>query len=98
MTACFSVQVFGHAVTRRFACWPCAGSPKEKARQYTSWLISHREQHSQKPAVVREKIVELMGDLPRVELFARQRADGWDAWGDEVESDFAMKPEGMEER
>ena len=45
-----------------------------------------------------KKIVELMGDLPRVELFARQRADGWDAWGDEVESDFAMKQEGMEER
>ena len=33
-----------------------------------------------------------------IELFARQAAPGWDAWGDEVESDFAMKPEGMEER
>ncbi len=74
------------------------GKPKRKSAAVHQLAISHREQHSQKPAVVREKIVELMGDLPRVELFARQRADGWDAWGDEVESDFAMKPEGMEER
>lgn len=74
------------------------GKPKRKSAAVHQLVISHREQHSQKPAVVREKIVELMGDLPRVELFARQRADGWDAWGDEVESDFAMRPEGMEER
>lgn len=25
------------------------------------------------------------GDLPRVELFARTRRPGWDAWGNEVE-------------
>lgn len=24
------------------------------------------------------------GDLPRIELFARQYADGWDCWGNEV--------------
>lgn len=30
------------------------------------------------------KIVELMGDLPRIELFAREAAPGWDAWGDEA--------------
>ncbi len=27
----------------------------------------------------------LMGDVPRVELFARQTAPGWDVWGNEVE-------------
>ena len=40
--------------------------------------------HSQKPAIVRDKIVELMGDLPRIELFAREKTVGWDAWGNEV--------------
>ena len=39
---------------------------------------------SKKPDVAREKIVELMGDLPRIELFARQTAEGWDSWGNEV--------------
>ncbi len=41
--------------------------------------------HSAKPAIVRDRIVELMGDLPRVELFARDAAPGWDRWGNEVE-------------
>lgn len=40
--------------------------------------------HSRKPPEVRERIVELLGDVPRIELFARERALGWDAWGDEV--------------
>ena len=44
--------------------------------------------HSEKPAVFRDKIVELVGDLPRCELFARQKTDGWDVWGNEVEKDF----------
>lgn len=42
------------------------------------------EQHSRKPAEVRERIVRLMGDVPRIELFARERVPGWDAWGNEV--------------
>lgn len=46
--------------------------------------------HSQKPSIVRDKIIELMGDLPRIELFARERAEGWDAFGNEVESDIKL--------
>lgn len=40
--------------------------------------------HSEKPDEVRQRIVELLGDVPRIELFARERVDGWDAWGNEV--------------
>lgn len=40
--------------------------------------------HSQKPSEVREKILSLCGDIPRIELFAREKVHGWDAWGDEV--------------
>lgn len=47
--------------------------------------------HSAKPTQVRERIDALMGDLPRVELFARQRAEGWFAWGAETDSDFSME-------
>ena len=42
------------------------------------------KQEYEKAAIVRDKIVELCGDLPRIELFARQYADGWDCWGNEV--------------
>ena len=42
--------------------------------------------HSSKPAEIRHRIVELLGDVPRVELFAREAVDGWDCWGNEVDS------------
>lgn len=46
--------------------------------------------HSAKPPEVRDRIVTLMGDLPRIELFARERVDGWDAWGNEIVSDVVL--------
>jgi site-specific DNA-methyltransferase (adenine-specific) len=39
--------------------------------------------HSAKPGVFRERIVELLGDVPRIELFARECVPGWDAWGND---------------
>lgn len=48
------------------------------------------QEHSQKPDEIREKIVTLLGDLPRIELFARQKIPGWDVWGNEVESDIEL--------
>jgi site-specific DNA-methyltransferase (adenine-specific) len=40
--------------------------------------------HSAKPQVFRDLIVDLFGDRPRIELFARAAADGWDRWGDQA--------------
>lgn len=37
--------------------------------------------HSAKPPEVRDRIVTLCGDVPRIELFARDVVPGWDAWG-----------------
>lgn len=48
------------------------------------------QEHSKKPSIVRDRIVSLMGDLPRIELFAREKVDGWDCWGNEVESDINL--------
>lgn len=45
------------------------------------------EGHSRKPDEVRKRIVELMGNVPRIELFARDRVPGWDAWGDELKEE-----------
>lgn len=42
------------------------------------------EEHSKKPDIVRELIERLVGKLPRVELFCRNPADGWDVWGNEA--------------
>lgn len=40
--------------------------------------------HSEKPIEVSERIVDLVGDVERIELFARRQVDGWDCFGDEV--------------
>ena len=50
----------------------------------SSIVMSEREQHSKKPNIIKDKIVQLYGDLPRIELFARETTDGWDSWGNEV--------------
>jgi len=44
-------------------------------------VMEPRSQHSRKPAVFRSLIEELCGNRSRIELFARQSARGWDAWG-----------------
>lgn len=61
------------------------GHPKRQARNIHQLIISNREEHSKKPEEARRRIEALMGDLPRVELFARRPAPGWDVWGNEVE-------------
>lgn len=57
--------------------------PRQSAKVH-SVVYSPIRKHSQKPEEVRYKIVELVGDLPRIELFAREKHDGWDVWGNEV--------------
>lgn len=59
----------------------------KQANNIESLVIAQRTQHSQKPNEVRKRIVDLFGDLPRIELFARQKIDGWDVWGDEIVDD-----------
>lgn len=49
-----------------------------------------RKIHSRKPILIMDRIVEMFGDLPRIELFARQKVEGWDSWGNEVESDIDL--------
>lgn len=60
------------------------GKPKRQSASVHSVVDARIREHSQKPDEVRERIVELCGDLPRIELSARESASGWDAWGDEV--------------
>jgi len=60
------------------------GSPKRLRRNIRQLVVAERVRHSSKPCAVRGRIEELFGDRPRIELFARRRADGWDAWGNEV--------------
>ena len=57
---------------------------KPLVRNVLSVVHSERREHSKKPDEIRDYITQICGDLPRIELFARQYADGWDCWGNEV--------------
>jgi N6-adenosine-specific RNA methylase IME4 len=47
-------------------------------------VFAERTKHSKKPSKIRDLISEWCGNKPRIELFARERVDGWDSWGNEV--------------
>ncbi|WP_407080756.1 MT-A70 family methyltransferase [Enterobacter hormaechei] len=53
-------------------------------------IIQHftapRHEHSRKPDCVREMLVRLLGDVPRIELFARKSSHGFDVWGNQCDS------------
>lgn len=61
-----------------------------KSRKVRALIQSQREIHSKKPDEARNRIVELCGDIPRVELFARQKTDGWDVFGNQVEDSINL--------
>ena len=60
------------------------GKPKRNSASVHQVVYEPIREHSRKPDCVRDRIVELCGDLPRIELFARQKVEGWDCWGNEV--------------
>jgi N6-adenosine-specific RNA methylase IME4 len=60
------------------------GSPKRLAANVHQIIYEKIERHSAKPDEARKRIVQLVGDLPRIELFARIRRPGWDVWGNQV--------------
>jgi N6-adenosine-specific RNA methylase IME4 len=59
------------------------GRPKRLARDVRQLVVAPVREHSRKPDGVRGSIERLVAG-PYLELFARQKAPGWDAWGNEV--------------
>lgn len=61
------------------------GKPKRVDAGVHQVIRSRVLNHSVKPPETRDRIVRLMGDIPRIELFARQRVEGWSGWGRDYE-------------
>lgn len=61
------------------------GSIERKDASISKIIETQIEEHSKKPVIIRNKIIQLVGDLPRIELFARSTGDisekGWKMWG-----------------
>ena len=68
------------------------GKPKRISKSVRNLIISKLQEHSKKPDEIKNRIVGLCGDLPRIELFARTKTEGWDVWGNEVKSDIELEP------
>ena len=85
---------FGMGYWTRANPEPCLlafkGRLNPKDHSIRQLVYSPIRKHSKKPDIVRDKIVKLVGNLSRIELFARQRVPGWDVWGNEVESDIDL--------
>lgn len=60
------------------------GHPKRVNAGVSQLIMAQAREHSRKPDEVHDRLVKMMGDVPRIELFARTRREGWDAWGDEL--------------
>ena len=61
------------------------------ARNVRQYLQAMRGKHSEKPAEIRYRIEHMFPEQRKLELFARERVDGWDAWGNEVHSDVHLE-------
>ena len=61
------------------------GKAPKVSNSISSVIIEPRGRHSEKPAVVRDKIVEFCGDIPRIELFAREKTEGWTSIGNDID-------------
>lgn len=66
------------------------GKPQRVSKSVHSVVMSPIQAHSKKPDIIRDRIVQLCGDLPRIELFARNATLGWDVFGNQVEGSVVL--------
>lgn len=66
------------------------GSRTKRHKINTSWFVADRAEHSRKPDIFRDMIEDTCHG-PYLELFAREKHDGWDVWGNEIDSDIELE-------
>jgi len=75
-----------HTRAQSEACWLATRGRgyKRQDKAVEQVVFAPTREHSRKPDEVARRIDRLVGDVPRIELFAREQRPGWVAWGDEV--------------
>ena len=61
------------------------GKLRASNRKIRQLVMANREKHSKKPDVIRDNIVSMIGDKPRIEIFARNTYPGWTCIGNEID-------------
>lgn len=86
---------FGMGYYTRTNSEPCLlatrGSMPVAVHNERNFIISPIREHSRKPDEQYEKIEKLYPNTKKIELFARHRRDGWDAFGNEIENSIIIK-------
>ena len=67
------------------------GKPKRVRANVRQFISATIGRHSEKPTEARDRLVQLMGDVPRLEMFARVKSKGWDVFGDQVEGSITIE-------
>ncbi|MHA3019615.1 MT-A70 family methyltransferase [Mycobacterium sp. BMJ-28] len=65
------------------------GHAPVKFRAQATWMFAPLQDHSHKPEE-QYPLIERISEGPYLELFARRRQPGWDAWGNEIDSDIVV--------
>lgn len=71
------------------------GKPKPASHSVRSVVTDIVRKHSEKPQIIRDDIVKLCGNKPRIELFARHNTPGWDTWGNHLPNDIDLTQRGL---
>ena len=61
------------------------GKANIKEKINTQWFNFPKGKHSEKPLAMRDMLCRVHGNLPRIELFARQQTPGWDSLGNDID-------------
>jgi len=78
------------SLTTEYLLFGVKGKVESSKRHDTTWWLEKRGKHSVKPNKFRRIIEESFPSDNKLELFARQKTEGWDVWGNEVESDIEL--------
>ena len=70
-------------------CLPYRVTADGKRAQGVTAICAPRIAHSAKPSEMR-RVIESVSHAPRLELFARCKSEGWDVWGNQVQSDISI--------
>lgn len=65
------------------------GKAPVQFRAQPTWMNAPVQEHSHKPEE-QYALIQRISPGPYLELFARRRQPGWDAWGNEVDSDLRL--------
>ena len=87
----FGLGFWTRGETLNSVCFATRGKPRRQSNRVHQFIISPLRQHSQKPSESQRKNRRAYGRAATVGCcFAREKADGWDTWGDEVACDVEI--------